>query len=54
MDNGGDQNFLAVKKYVIGSPVDLAGIAAQQRYPNNTYMMRLGRNVSGLCRSSNR
>ncbi|HLP38122.1 RagB/SusD family nutrient uptake outer membrane protein [Lacibacter sp.] len=38
---GTDQNFLAVKKYIIGSPVDLAGIAAQQRYPNNTYMMRL-------------
>lgn len=40
-DGGGGQNFLAVKKYVIGSPVDLAGVAAQQRYPNNTYMMRL-------------
>ena len=38
---GTDNNFLAVKKYVIGSPIDLAGIAAQQRYPNNTYMMRL-------------
>jgi hypothetical protein len=38
---GTDQNFLAIKKYVIGSPVDLAGQAAQQRYPNNTYMMRL-------------
>jgi len=41
VDLGGGQNFLAVKKYVIGSPVDLAGIAAQQRYPNNTYMLRL-------------
>jgi hypothetical protein len=39
--NGTDQNFLAVKKYVIGSPIDLAGIASQQRYPHNTYMMRL-------------
>jgi hypothetical protein len=38
---GTDNNFLAVKKYVIGSPLDLAGIAAQQHYPNNTYMMRL-------------
>lgn len=38
---GTDQNFLNVKKYVIGSPIDLAGIAAQQRYPNNTYMLRL-------------
>jgi hypothetical protein len=39
--NGTDQNFLAVKKYVIGSPIDLAGVAAQQRYPHDTYMMRL-------------
>jgi hypothetical protein len=39
--NGTDQNFLAIKKYVIGSPIDLAGIAAQQRYPHDTYMMRL-------------
>jgi starch-binding outer membrane protein, SusD/RagB family len=38
---GTDQNFLNVKKYVIGSPIDLAGIAAQQHYPNDTYMMRL-------------
>ncbi|HZX59455.1 MAG TPA: RagB/SusD family nutrient uptake outer membrane protein, partial [Mucilaginibacter sp.] len=38
---GTDNNFLAVKKYVIGSPIDLAGIAAQQHYPNDTYMMRL-------------
>lgn len=38
---GTDNNFLAVKKYVIGSPIDLAGIATQQHYPNNTYMMRL-------------
>jgi hypothetical protein len=38
---GTDQNFLAIKKYVIGSPLDLAGQASQQHYPNNTYMMRL-------------
>ncbi|SFP91944.1 RagB/SusD family nutrient uptake outer membrane protein [Parafilimonas terrae] len=38
---GTDNNFLSVKKYVIGSPVDLAGIASQQHYPNDTYMMRL-------------
>jgi len=37
----GDNNFLNVKKYVIGSPIDLAGIASQQHYPNDTYMMRL-------------
>jgi hypothetical protein len=38
---GTDANFLAVKKYVIGSPIDLAGVATQQHYPNDTYMMRL-------------
>ena len=38
---GTDQNFLAIKKYVIGSPEDLAGEASQQHYPHNTYMMRL-------------
>lgn len=38
---GTDQNFLSIKKYVIGSPVDLAGLASQQHYPHNTYMMRL-------------
>ncbi len=38
---GTDENFLAIKKYVIGSPIDLAGVASQQRYPNDTYMMRL-------------
>jgi hypothetical protein len=38
---GTDNNFLAIKKYIIGSPIDLAGIASQQHYPNDTYMMRL-------------
>jgi hypothetical protein len=38
---GTDNNFLSIKKYVIGSPIDLAGIAGQQHYPNDTYMMRL-------------
>ncbi|OLY91763.1 Starch-binding associating with outer membrane [Cnuella takakiae] len=38
---GTDANYLSIKKYVIGSPVDLAGVASQQHYPNNTYMMRL-------------
>ena len=38
---GTDQNFCNVKKYVIGSPIDLAGVATQQHYPNDTYMMRL-------------
>jgi hypothetical protein len=40
-DGSTDQEFMAIKKYVIGSPIDLAGIATQQHYPNNTYMMRL-------------
>ncbi|HEY0354634.1 MAG TPA: RagB/SusD family nutrient uptake outer membrane protein [Flavisolibacter sp.] len=40
-DRAGDQEFMSIKKYVIGSPIDLAGIASQQRYPNNTYMLRL-------------
>jgi hypothetical protein len=39
--NNSGSNFVAVKKYVIGSPIDLAGIASQQHYPNDTYMMRL-------------
>jgi len=38
---GTDNNFLSIKKYVIGSPIDLAGVAYQQHYPNDTYMMRL-------------
>jgi len=38
---GTDFNFLSVKKYVIGSPIDLAGIATQQHYPHDTYMLRL-------------
>ncbi|HUS02745.1 MAG TPA: RagB/SusD family nutrient uptake outer membrane protein [Chitinophagaceae bacterium] len=38
---GTDFNYVNDKKYVIGSPIDLAGIASQQHYPNNTYMMRL-------------
>ncbi|MBI1344076.1 MAG: RagB/SusD family nutrient uptake outer membrane protein [Terrimonas sp.] len=38
---GTDQNFLAVKKYVCGSPIDWGANASQQRYPNDTYMLRL-------------
>jgi len=38
---GTDQNFLNIKKYVVGKAEDLNGQAAQQNYPNNTYMMRL-------------
>src|SRR5690606_26638892 len=34
--NGEDYNYLVTKTYVIGPPIDLAGIAAEQRYPNDT------------------
>ncbi|ALI98232.1 RagB/SusD family nutrient uptake outer membrane protein [Rufibacter tibetensis] len=34
-------NFAVIKKYVVGNDLDLGGQAAQQRYPHNTYMMRL-------------
>lgn len=37
----GDVNFANVKKYVVGKAEDLGGQAAQQNYPNNTYMLRL-------------
>lgn len=37
----GDVNFASIKKYVIGKAVDVEGEAAQQVYPNNTYMLRL-------------
>jgi hypothetical protein len=36
----GDVNFAWIKKYVVGKSEDVGG-AAQQNYPNNTYMMRL-------------
>lgn len=39
--NTGGSNFAAVKKYVVGKAKDVGGQAAQQFYPNNTYMMRL-------------
>ena len=38
---GTDNNYVAIKKYVIGGPQDLGSSAGQQRYPNNTYMLRL-------------
>ena len=40
-DLGGNSNYAAVKKYVIGGTDDLGANAAQQHYPNDTYMMRL-------------
>ena len=38
---GTDNNFLAIKKYVIGKAEDVGGQAASQNYPNDSYMMRL-------------
>lgn len=38
---GGDVNFASIKKYVVGKAEDVGGQAAQQNYPNNTYMLRL-------------
>ena len=34
----GDNNYASIKKYVIGK---VAGVTDKQRYPNNTYMLRL-------------
>ncbi|WP_181305655.1 RagB/SusD family nutrient uptake outer membrane protein [Rufibacter sp. XAAS-G3-1] len=36
-----DQSFASIKKYVVGKAKDLGGNATTQRYPNNTYMLRL-------------
>jgi hypothetical protein len=36
-----DVNFASVKKYVVGKAVDLGIPVEAQRYPNNTYMLRL-------------
>jgi hypothetical protein len=36
-----DVNFASVKKYVVGKSADLGIIVEAQRYPNNTYMLRL-------------
>lgn len=35
-----DNNFVSIKKYVVGGAKD-TGEADRQRYPNNTYMLRL-------------
>jgi len=39
-NTSGDVNFAYIKKYVVGKSEDVGG-AAQQNYPNDTYMMRL-------------
>jgi starch-binding outer membrane protein, SusD/RagB family len=36
-----DNNMVSIKKYVVGKAVDVNNEASTQRYPNNTYMMRL-------------
>ncbi|MBF9254019.1 RagB/SusD family nutrient uptake outer membrane protein [Pontibacter sp. 172403-2] len=36
-----DNSFVNIKKYVVGKAADLGGEAAAQRYPNDTYMLRL-------------
>ena len=40
-NTGGDVTFASIKKYVIGKSVDVGFILEAQRYPNNTYMLRL-------------
>jgi hypothetical protein len=36
-----DQSYASIKKYVVGKAKDVNNQSATQRYPNNTYMMRL-------------
>lgn len=36
-----DNSYASIKKYVVGKARDLDGQADRQRYPNNTYMLRL-------------
>jgi starch-binding outer membrane protein, SusD/RagB family len=36
-----DQSYASIKKYVVGKAEDLGGQATSQRYPHNTYMLRL-------------
>jgi hypothetical protein len=36
-----DQSYVSIKKYVVGKAKDVDNQASQQRYPNNTYMLRL-------------
>jgi hypothetical protein len=38
---GTDNNYVAIKKYIIGGSQDLGANAATQHYPNDTYMLRL-------------
>jgi len=36
-----DNSYVSIKKYVVGKAKDVDNQASQQRYPNNTYMLRL-------------
>ena len=36
-----DNSMASIKKYVVGKAIDVDGQADRQRYPNNTYMLRL-------------
>jgi starch-binding outer membrane protein, SusD/RagB family len=36
-----DNSMVSIKKYVVGKAVDVGNQASTQRYPNNTYMLRL-------------
>jgi starch-binding outer membrane protein, SusD/RagB family len=36
-----DNSYASIKKYVVGKAEDVGGQAERQRYPNNTYMLRL-------------
>lgn len=36
-----ENNFASIKKYVVGKSIDVNNESSTQRYPNNTYMMRL-------------
>jgi starch-binding outer membrane protein, SusD/RagB family len=38
---GTDNNYVGIKKYIIGGSQDLGASAATQHYPNDTYMQRL-------------
>ncbi len=39
--SGDESSYVSIKKYVVGKDKDVGNQAATQRYPNNTYMLRL-------------
>lgn len=40
-EDDADNSYASIKKYVVGKSKDVGGQSSQQRYPNNTYMLRL-------------